>query len=203
MEIRKTAVEDLNAVMEILNEARRTIAQLGINQWQDGYPTADVILDDIAKSRSRVMVKDGEVIGTFALLDDGEPTYDRIYDGHWLTGDDCRSYIAVHRVAISVKSRGSGASGELVKYACDAARQLGMESVRIDTHEGNVVMRRMLEKNGFVHCGTIYLESKNSTVAGVSSVSTSEKPGMAAQLSGLENGDPRVAYEKLCREETI
>jgi len=175
MEIRKTTAADLDAVMEILNEARRTIAQLGINQWQDGYPTADVILDDIARDRSRVMVKDGEVIRTFAVLDDGEPTYDTIYDGHWLTGDDCRSYIAVHRVAISVKSRGTGASGELVKYACDTAVKLGMKSVRIDTHEGNVVMRRMLEKNGFVHCGVIY----------------------------LENGEPRVAYEKLCREEII
>lgn len=172
MEIRNTTVRDLDAVMEILNEARRTIAQLGINQWQNGYPTADVILDDIARGRSRVMVRDGEVIGTFALLDDGEPTYDRIFDGHWLTGDDSRSYIAVHRVAISVKSRGSGASGELVKYACDTAEQLGMKSVRIDTHEGNVVMRRMLEKNGFVHCGVIY----------------------------LENGDLRVAYEKTIQE---
>ena len=172
MEIRKTTAADLDAVMEILNEARRTIAALGINQWQDGYPTPDVILDDIAKSRSRVMTKDGEIIGTFAILDDGEPTYDRIYDGHWTTGDDNRNYIAVHRVAISVKSRGSGASGELVKYACDTARDLGMDSVRIDTHEGNVVMRRMLEKNGFVHCGTIY----------------------------LMNGDARVAYEKLCME---
>ncbi len=174
MEIRKTTDVDLDAVMEILNEARRTIASLGINQWQDGYPTPDVILDDIAESRSRVMVKDGEIIGTFAILDDGEPTYDRIFDGHWLTGDDDRNYIAVHRVAISVKSRGSGASGELVKYACDTARGLAMDSVRIDTHEGNVVMRRMLEKNGFVHCGTIY----------------------------LMNGDARVAYEKLCMEET-
>jgi len=173
MEIRKTTAADLDAVMEILNEARRTIAQLGINQWQDGYPTPDVILADIEASRSRVMVKDGEIIGTFAVLDDGEPTYDRIYDGHWKTGDDTRKYIAVHRVAVSVKSRGSGASGELVNYACDMARHLGMQSVRIDTHEGNVVMRRMLEKNGFVFCGTIY----------------------------LENGDPRVAYEKLCREE--
>lgn len=169
MEIRKTTAADLEAVMDILNEARRTIAALGINQWQDGYPTADVILDDIARDRSRVLVKDGEVIGTFAVLDDGEPTYDRIFDGHWLTGDESRSYIAVHRVAVSVKSRGTGASGKIMQYAGELAAELGMKSVRIDTHEGNVVMRRMLEKNGFVHCGTIILES----------------------------GDPRVAYEKM------
>lgn len=173
MEIRKTNVRDLDTVMEILNEARRTIAALGINQWQDGYPTPEVISDDIARGRSRVMLRNGEIIGTFAVLDDGEPTYDRIFDGHWLTGDDNRNYVAVHRVAISVKSRGSGASGELVNYVCKTAAELGMASVRIDTHEGNAVMRRMLEKNGFIHCGTIY----------------------------LENGDPRVAYEKTVHKE--
>ena len=49
--------------------------------------------------------------------------------------------------------------------------QIGKKSLRIDTHEGNVVMRKMLEKHSFVHCGTIY----------------------------LENGDARVAYEKMLR----
>ena len=41
--------------------------------------------------------------------------------------------------------------------------------LRIDTHEDNSVMQHVLEKNGFKKCGTIY----------------------------LENGDPRVAYEKI------
>lgn len=41
--------------------------------------------------------------------------------------------------------------------------------VRIDTHHDNVVMQHVLEKHGFQRCGIIY----------------------------LEDGDPRIAYEKL------
>ena len=41
--------------------------------------------------------------------------------------------------------------------------------LRIDTHEDNSVMQHVLEKNGFKKCGIIY----------------------------LENGDPRIAYEKI------
>ena len=167
MIIRKTTAADIDEIVPILDETRRTIAALGINQWQDGYPNRESIEADLAKDYSYVLVNDGHVIGTFALIPDGEPLYDVIENGHWMTGDNSRNYNAVHRVAIAVSSRGSGASTKLVQFAADLSRMAGKDSVRIDTHEGNRVMRRMLEKHGFVHCGTIY----------------------------LANGDPRVAYE--------
>ena len=172
MTIRKTTAADIDEIVPILEEARRTIAALGINQWQDGYPNREAIEDDLARNRSYVLVKDGDVrvgqvIGTFALIPDGEPLYDVIENGHWTTGDDNRNYNAVHRVAIAVASRGSGASTCMIDFVRDLTRMACKTSVRIDTHEGNRVMRRMLEKHGFVHCGTIY----------------------------LANGDPRVAYE--------
>lgn len=166
--IRKTTKFDLSALMPIFDEARGTIAALGIDQWQNGYPSEGVILADISLDQSYVCEMDGRICGTFAMLTDGEPTYDKIYDGEWLTGDS-QDYIAIHRVAISVSSRGSGLSGKIIGFAADLAREKGRRSLRIDTHRGNVVMRRMLEKNGFFHCGTIY----------------------------LENGDERVAYEKI------
>lgn len=169
MLIRKTTKEDIKEIMPIFDEARGTIAALGIDQWQNGYPSEEVILADVEKNQSYLCELDGRACGTFAMLENGEPTYDIIYDGSWLTGDESQDYIAIHRVAISVSSRGSGLSGKIIGYAADLAREKGRRSLRIDTHRGNVVMRRMLEKNGFFHCGTIY----------------------------LENGDERVAYEKL------
>ncbi len=167
MTIRRTTAADIDEIVPILDEARRTIAALGINQWQDGYPNRESIEADLEKDYSYVLVHDGQVIGTFALIPDGEPLYDVIENGHWTTGDDNRNYNAVHRVAIAVASRGSGASTEMIHFVAERTRKEGKTSVRIDTHEGNLVMRRMLEKHGFVHCGTIY----------------------------LANGDPRVAYE--------
>ena len=167
--VRKATMHDSERIVGIYSEARGTIAALGINQWQDGYPSLAVLTDDISCGCSFCVERDGDVVGTFALIDDGEPLYDRIFNGHWLSGDDYSGYVAMHRVAVAVSSRGGGVSGEIISYAEDHARSIGRTSLRIDTHEGNVVMRRMLEKNGFVHCGTIY----------------------------LANGDPRVAYEKI------
>ena len=57
----------------------------------------------------------------------------------------------------------------MIAFAENMARDMGREALRIDTHRGNVVMRKMLEKNDFCYCGIIY----------------------------LENGDERVAYERI------
>ncbi len=169
MIIRRSTLHDLDEIVPILEEARRTIAALGIDQWQNGYPERIDIEDDIARSRSYVLVRDGAVIGTFALIEDGEPLYDRIENGSWMTGNRREGYNAVHRVAIAVSARGSGASSELMRFVFDMTRMSGKSSVRIDTHEGNRVMRRMLEKHGFRACGTTYIET----------------------------GEPRIAYERL------
>lgn len=165
MKIRKSTVSDIDSLLEIFSEARKTIATLGIDQWQNGYPSFDVVNEDISLSRSYAVEIDGGVCGTFVMMEN-EHTYNEIFEGEWLGNED---YIAIHRVAISVKNRGSGISTAIINYASDYAKSLGRSSLRIDTHRGNKVMRRMLEKNGFIHCGTIY----------------------------LENGDPRVAYEKV------
>ena len=164
MIIRSANHNDIVALDALFGEARATIATLGIDQWQNGYPSLSVIQEDIARDRAFVVEKDGLVVGTFVLITDGEPTYDRIFDGAWQTGDG-HDYVAIHRVAVSVVCRGSGISTALLDYAAGVAHALGRTSLRIDTHRGNVVMRRMLEKHGFVHCGSIYLESGDHRVA--------------------------------------
>ena len=173
MMIRATVPGDIPAVMAIIEEERRTIAALGIDQWQNGSPNKATITRDVEEGQSRVVVLEGEVVGTFAVIDNGEPVYAVMEDGAWLTPDrDAEgnwTYVALHRVAISLAHRGSGISTAVIRYAEETARSMGRRSLRIDTHEGNVVMRRMLEKHGFVRCGVIH----------------------------LENGDPRVAYEKI------
>ena len=178
--IRKTKNSDIDALMDIFDEARKTIAALGIDQWQNGYPNREVIEEDINNGYSYcVELTDKNsspiICATFALIDDGEIYYDFIKDGDWLTDGGLSNihrhttYLAIHRVAISVSCRGKGISTKIINYATEFAKNNSKISLRIDTHKGNIVMRKMIEKHGFIHCGTVF----------------------------LEYGDPRVAYEKI------
>ncbi len=167
MTFEKTTRQRLDAITDIVMEARARIGQLGIDQWQKNYPTREIMAEDIRLGRSYVALdEDGSICAVFAVIDDGEPDYDRIFDGAWLTEDG--KYLAVHRVAVSAAKLRRGVAGQVMRFAESLAAEMGCESVRIDTHRGNAPMRAMLERNGYVHCGSVY----------------------------LENGEHRVAYEK-------
>lgn len=161
--ISKTTKRDIDRVMVILGEARQSIGKLGIDQWQYGYPSRDIIKNDVDREMSYVVKDDeDEIIATFCLKEDEEPTYNKIYDGNWI--NDGESY-ALHRIAICNNQRGKGIADEIVSFIVDKCRMGGVASVKVDTHKGNIPMRKMLERNGFVYCGIIYLATGEERVA--------------------------------------
>ena len=164
MYIRTSTEEDFDRIMEIYACARDFMARHGNpRQWgKTKWPPEELIHKDIRDGGSYVCVNDhGRVVGTFFFLygRDIEPTYAEITEGAWL---DDRPYGVIHRVASDGSEKGVGSF--CVNWAY---RRCG--HLRIDTHGDNTVMQNMLEKLGFVHCGTIYVK---------------------------EDKDPRLAYEK-------
>ena len=160
--IRYACYEDVDAIMQVFAQARAAIATLGIDQWQDGYPTESHIRADIDRGYAYVLCDLDQVQGYFAMIFDPEPTYARIFEGAWLTDG---AYVTVHRVAMSDAMRGKGGAAQAMRYVIAQALRAGVPAVRIDTHQGNLRMRKFLEKQGFSACGTIYLESGAARIA--------------------------------------
>lgn len=159
----KTTKKDIDRVMVIIGEARSSIGKLGIDQWQYGYPSRDIIKEDVAKGISYIVKnEEDEILGTFCLREDEEPTYKEIYDGAWLNKGES---FALHRIALCDKARGKGIAPRIIEFISQKCRESGMASVKVDTHQGNLPMRKMLEKNGFVYCGIIHLATGEERVA--------------------------------------
>ena len=164
MTFEKTDLKELDAITQIVSDARSRIGRLGIDQWQYGYPSREVISEDIRRGRSYVARDDdGSLCAVFTVIDDGEPVYDKIFDGAWVT--EGANYLAVHRIAVSSQKLRRGVASQAMEFVEKMAVEQGRVSVRIDTHEGNAPMRAMLERNGYVHCGSVYLESGEHRVA--------------------------------------
>lgn len=160
MQFRRTREGDIDSIMGILADGRASLAALGIDQWQGGYPHRGVIEADVARGDSYLVEgEEGRVVATAMVGFAGERDYDRIERGSWLTActsaDPC--YGVVHRVAVSSACRGRGAASFLLERAEGLARERGCSSVRVDTHPGNAPMRRLLEKRGYSECGVIYI----------------------------------------------
>ena len=144
--IRKTKQEDIPRLMEIFAKARRFMASTGNpEQWAEDYPGRELLLKDISRSDSFVVQAGKEVIATFVLRAGEDPTYSVIYDGEW---PDSGPYATIHRIA-SDGSR-KGIFHLVMKFALKH-----YDSIRVDTHRDNRIMRNAILREGFRYCGII------------------------------------------------
>ena len=152
----RPAVEtDLVDIMKIVSDARRSLASLGVDQWQGDYPTAEIFAADIASGNCRILSHGGETAAFFVLAAGPEESYAGLTDGKWhLDGP----YMVAHRAAVAAKYRGSGISDRLLEAIDDAARAAGVKSVRTDTHRGNVPMKKLLDKHGYRYRGNLIID---------------------------------------------
>lgn len=161
MEHRQAILSDIDRIMEIIKDAQRFLNENGVDQWQNGYPTREVYEADINNGWCNVFTVDGKIAGVISVFFDSEESYDVVYDGKWITGD--APYALFHRAAVGSDYRGMGIASQMLSYAESYAAQRGLKSMRGDTHSNNMAMRTLLEKRGFVHCGTIYINgAKNA-----------------------------------------
>lgn len=151
--IRKATYEDVPALMEVFRRAREIMRASGnMNQWNDGYPSEEIVRKDIEDGVCYVLTdrdKEGKerIMATMAFIPGSDPTYAEIYDGRWV---DDSPYYVIHRIAVA--EPGHNAAARLLEWGFKHT-----DSIRIDTHKDNVIMQHILQKQGFRHCGVIHL----------------------------------------------
>ena len=146
--IRKAIDSDLLEIKKIVAKARDIMKSSGnVNQWVDGYPTREVLLADVRSGNAYLLLREDKAVAYFAMIDGPDSTYNFIAEGNWLNDE---SYGVLHRIASNGEAK--GVFKEILLYASEH-----YSNIRIDTHHDNKIMQRLLEKNGFVYCGIIFL----------------------------------------------
>ena len=157
MHIRTAGIEDLDSIMPIYDIAKQFMQETGNgNQWINGYPSREQILNDIEGKGCHVCVSDeGQILGAFYFKVEDDPTYTKIYDGEWLNG---KPYGVAHRMA-SNRTR-KGIADFCLQWCFDQCKNM-----RVDTHKDNIVMQNILKKNGYIPCGIIYIANGTPRLA--------------------------------------
>ena len=146
--IRKSVVEDIPEMLAIFALGKQfQIAQGNPTQWPEGYPNEQYIQRDIQQNGSYVLLVDGKIEATMALLPGPEEMYQLSLQGAWLN-PKANDYWVVHRLATSGRYLGLGR--KLVSFA-----QQQYSHLRMDTHPDNKSLHRLAEVQGFVFCGRI------------------------------------------------
>ena len=147
---------DADDIMALVAEAQAWFASQGIDQWQDGYPTRELILSDILGKQNYIIEYNGVAVATAVISFAGEPTYAVIKGKGWLNENP---YAVVHRIAVADECRRKGIAKEILYFTEELCAEQGVADIRIDTHCDNRAMRSLLKKMGYAHCGRITLTS--------------------------------------------
>lgn len=156
MVFRKADMEDLDKIYAIIDQAREYFRQNGIDQWQDNYPNPDIVREDIENEECFVVEENNEVIATSVLSFRGERTYEKIYEGKWLSEDE---YAVIHRIEVDNRYKGKRIASYIMKHLENMCVDKNVFGIKVDTHRDNRSMLKVLCNNGFSYCGIIYLET--------------------------------------------
>ena len=161
MEIRQATYSDLDTLMKVFEGAKKIMRSCGnLHQWNEGYPSVDIVTKDIEYGYCFVACEGEDILATMALIPGPDPTYTHI-DGRWTNEDP---YYVIHRIATAAPRQ--NLASRMFDWAFEHISTERVNTIRIDTHSDNCIMKHILAKYGFQECGVIY----------------------------LANGDPRDAY---------
>lgn len=153
--IRKAVDNDLDTLMGIFDIAKQyMVAHGNPNQWIQGYPSAELIRQQIEQGWCYVCMSGEVITATFCFIPGPDPTYGHI-EGEWLSD---RPYYVVHRIASNGQVKG-------ILECCLKWCRERCRSLRIDTHRDNYPMQHLLRKNGFHYCGVIRVANGTERLA--------------------------------------
>ncbi len=157
--LRRAQLQDLPAIMKIIDDAKELLKKNGSPQWQNGYPNQETFTQDIAMQTNWVLINDNKVAATATLQLTPEPTYRNITQGQWQQPDE--PYATIHRVAISSNYRGQGLSKLLFSNLLTVGQMQGIKNFRVDTHRSNKAMQHIAENFNFKKRGIIKVNDQN------------------------------------------
>ncbi len=154
--IQPAVLSDLSEIKELTEAGALAMQEIGIFQWNEHYPSREVLEQDILSEELYVLKEEGRIVGVIALTPKMDEEYVPI---EWLTPNGNNLY--VHRLGVHPKVWGKGYGQQLMDFAEDFAREHQYTSVRLDTFSQNKRNQRFYETRGYVRLGDVFFPKQS------------------------------------------
>jgi ribosomal protein S18 acetylase RimI-like enzyme len=142
--IRRAAMADVDAVLGLVTEATRWLAERGSDQWQ--YTTERhrrAIERATARDEVWVVSDDiGALVATITLNGYADPEF-------WTAEDDPADALYVHRMAVARNAGGQEIGSAMLDWAARQTMDTGKKWVRLDAWASNTALHDYYRNHGF------------------------------------------------------
>ena len=155
--IKPALTEDLTEIKRLTERCAQAMADKGIYQWNEHYPSKEKLAADIKKNELYKLTNaENEIMGIIVLSPEMDSEYVPI---KWLTKNENNIY--VHRLATDPIFWGLGNGKKLMDFAEDFAKNHNYNSVRLDTFSQNKRNHRFYESRGYKRLGDIFFPKQS------------------------------------------
>lgn len=154
--IKKAIISDLNDLLAITKCCAKHMIDKKIYQWNELYPSKEVLQNDIALQQLWKLEVDDKIIGLIVLTDIEDAEYKDI---KWLTKNHQNLYI--HRLAVHPEFQGKGYAQKLMSFAENYAKQHNFISIRLDTFSQNKRNQKFYKQQNYKQLGSIYFPKQS------------------------------------------
>jgi ribosomal protein S18 acetylase RimI-like enzyme len=150
--IEKAKKSDIEEISALAEKTRIQMLEMGLLQWVGDYPNQAHFLNDYKQDGLYIYKEKGKIMASVTILPENEEAYKEIT---WLKDNS----LVIHRVIVSPDSQKKGIGQALFSKAIELGKELGCDSIKVDTHPDNFRMQGLIKKMGFKDIG--YLSGIN------------------------------------------
>ena len=151
MNIVKATIIDSGNIMELIKSCILNMKSVGIHQWNEYYPTLDIIIRDLESDSMYVLKEGNDIWGIIAINEDQSLEYNNI---SWVSNEG--KVLVVHRLAVQPNQQRTGIAKKLMDFAENYAKEKKFTSIRLDTYSGNPRALALYEQRGYIKVGQVY-----------------------------------------------
>ena len=150
MIIQKANINDHGIIMNIIRDAITDMVARGIDQWDDIYPNAEVIRNDLGAGTLYVCIDESIIKGIIVLNEYQDKEYQSL-NWQYTSG----KHLIIHRLCIDPKYQGHGIARLMVDFAEQYGRENHYQSIRLDAFIHNKRACKLYEQAGYGIAGTV------------------------------------------------
>ncbi len=154
--IKKAIISDLNDLLQITKSCARHMIDKEIYQWNELYPSKEILQKDIALKQLWKLEIDHKIIGLVVLTEIEDAEYKEV---KWLTNN--RQNLYIHRLAVHPNFQGKGYAQKLMDFAENYALKNNYISIRLDTFSQNKRNQEFYKKRNYIQLDAIYFPNQS------------------------------------------
>ncbi|MHB1485420.1 MAG: GNAT family N-acetyltransferase [Saccharofermentanales bacterium] len=142
--------EDYEDIVSIFMKAIDKMNSISIYQWDELYPTKEILKADIVKQEMYVLTQDGIIVSAVVINEEQDPQYKK---ANWKYKNG--KIAVMHRLCVNPDFQNKGIGKKTIVSAEKKMIQNGYETIRLDAFSQNQIALNLYKKSGYSYTGDV------------------------------------------------